>query len=218
MAFTATSATYLAEELEAAGSLAAELGVAHVVAETDEFDDPSFVGNARDRCYHCKRHLVERMAAVARERGCDALLDGANLDDLGDHRPGMLAAAEAGVRHPLLEAGLGKAAVRALAQSAGPRHLGRAAAGVPGVAPALRRADHARQAGGRGRRGAGAARDLGFRQCRVRHHGQVARVEVEARRDRPGGRAGARRDRAPPACRSGSPTWPSTSMVSDREA
>ncbi len=178
VAFTATSATYLAEELETARSLAAELGVVHIVAETDEFDDPSFVGNARDRCYHCKRHLVERMAAVARERGCDALLDGANLDDLGDHRPGMLATAEAGVRHPLLDAGLGKAAVRALAQSAGlatwdaPQQACLASR-LPYGEPITPDKLAAVAAGER------ALRELGFRQCRLRHHGQVARVEVE---------------------------------------
>jgi uncharacterized protein len=179
VAFTATSATYLAEELEAARRLAAGLGVAHVVAETDEFDDASFVANSRDRCYHCKRHLMQRMAAVAHARGCDALLDGANLDDVGDHRPGMRAAAEAGVRHPLLDAGLGKAAVRTLA-----RRAGLAAWDAPQQACLASRLPYGERitpeklaAVAAGER---VLRELGFRQCRVRHHGRVARVEVEA--------------------------------------
>ena len=179
VAFTATSATYLPEELAAARGFATDLGVAHVVVETDEFDDPSFVRNDRDRCYHCKRHLVESMAAVARERGCDALLDGANLDDLGDHRPGMRAALEAGVRHPLLDAGLGKAAIRALAQGAGLRvwdapQQACLASRLPYDEPITPEKLAAVAAAER------ALRELGFRQCRVRHHGQVARVEVEA--------------------------------------
>jgi pyridinium-3,5-biscarboxylic acid mononucleotide sulfurtransferase len=179
VAYTATSATYLPEELQTARRLAASLGVLHVVTETDEFDDPSFVQNPRERCYHCKKHLVDSMTAVAREHGCAALLDGANQDDLGDHRPGMRAAREAGVRHPLLDAGLDKAAVRALARDAGlatwdaPAQAclaSRVPYGEP-ITPAKLAAVAAAER---------ALHELGFRQCRVRHHGQTARVEVEA--------------------------------------
>jgi uncharacterized protein len=179
VAFTATSATYRAEELEAARRFADELGVKHVTVATDEFDDPAFLQNPRERCYHCKRHLVERMAAVARQHGCDALLDGANADDLRDHRPGMRAAAAAGVRRPLLDAGLGKAAVRALARRAGlavwdaPQQACLASRVPYGEAIT---ADKLAAVAGAER----ALRELGFRQCRVRHHGSVARVEVEA--------------------------------------
>lgn len=179
VAFTASSATYLPDELATARRVAGELGVTHVVAGTSEFDDPSFVDNPRERCYHCKRHLVRRMAQAAQEHGCDALLDGANHDDLGDHRPGMRAAAEAGVRHPLLAAGLGKDAVRALAREAGlatwdaPAQAclaSRVPYGEPITPDKLAAVAAAERA----------LRELGFRQCRVRHHGQVARVEVEA--------------------------------------
>ena len=119
VAFTAVSATYLPEELDAARDLAAGLGVRHVVVETHEFDEPAFTGNPRERCYYCKRELVAGMGRVAAEHGCDALVDGANLDDLGDHRPGMRATAEGGVAHPLLEAGIGKAEVRRLSRALG---------------------------------------------------------------------------------------------------
>jgi pyridinium-3,5-biscarboxylic acid mononucleotide sulfurtransferase len=179
VAFTATSATYLPEELQTARRLAASLGVRHVVVETSEFDDPLFVQNPRERCYHCKKHLVEHMAAVAAQYGSEALLDGANRDDLGDHRPGMRAAAEAGVRHPLLDAGLDKAAVRALARAAGvatwdaPAQAclaSRVPYGQPITADKLAAVAAAERA----------LRELGFRQCRVRHHGQTARIEVEA--------------------------------------
>ena len=179
VAFTATSATYLSEELRAARALADALGVVHVVEETDEFADERFLANGRERCYHCKRHLLEQMAAVAREHGCDALLDGANLDDLGDHRPGLRASREAGVRHPLLDAGLSKPVVRALARAAGlaawdaPQQACLASR-IPYDEPITPEKLAAVAAGER------ALHELGFKQCRVRHHGQVARVEVVA--------------------------------------
>jgi pyridinium-3,5-biscarboxylic acid mononucleotide sulfurtransferase len=178
VAFTAVSETYLDEELDTARRLAAGLGVDHVVVRTGELGDPRFAANSRERCYHCKAHLVAQMRAVAAGRGCAALLDGANRDDLGDHRPGMRAAEEAGVRHPLLEAGLGKAAVRRLARLAGlatwdaPQQAclaSRIPYGEPITADKLHAIGAAEAA----------LRELGFRQCRVRHHGAVARVEIE---------------------------------------
>ena len=178
VAFTAASETYLPEELEAAQGVARGLGVEHVVAETDELSDPGFAANPRERCYACKGHLLEAMRAVAAERGCAALLDGANLDDLGDHRPGMRAAAENGVRHPLLEAGVDKAAVRRLARAAGlptwdaPQQAclaSRIPYGEPITVDKLEAVAEAERA----------LHALGFRQCRVRHHGSIARVEVE---------------------------------------
>ncbi len=178
IAFTAASETYLPEELEAARSVAGALGVEHVVEETDELSDPGFAANPRERCYACKGHLLEAMRAVAVERGCAVLLDGANLDDLGDHRPGMRAAAENGVRHPLLEAGVDKAAVRRLARAAGlvtwdaPQQAclaSRIPYGEPITVEKLETVAEAERA----------LHALGFRQCRVRHHGSIARVEVE---------------------------------------
>ena len=179
LAYTAVSATYLPEELDVARGLAAELGVRHVVVETHELDEPSFTGNPRERCYFCKRELVAEMRRVAAEHGCAALVDGANLDDLGDHRPGMHASAEGGVAHPLLEAGIGKAEVRRLARALGlstwdaPQQAclaSRIPYGEPITVEKLTAVAEAERV----------LRELGFRQCRVRHHGAVARVEVEA--------------------------------------
>ena len=179
VAFTAVSETYLPEELQAARDLAAGLGVRHVVVETHEFDDPDFTGNPRERCYYCKRELVAEMTRVAAAQGCDALLDGANLDDLGDHRPGMRATAEAGVAHPLLAAGLGKDEVRRLS-----RALKLVTWDAPQQACLASRIPYGETITVEKLRTVAAAeralRELGFRQCRVRHHGSVARVEVES--------------------------------------
>jgi uncharacterized protein len=191
LAYTAVSATYLPEELAVARDLAGQLGVHHVVVETREFDEPSFTGNPRERCYFCKRELVAEMRRVAAEHECAALVDGANLDDLGDHRPGMRASAEGGVAHPLLEAGIGKAEVRRLARGLGlptwdaPQQAclaSRIPYGEPITVEKLTAVAEAERV----------LRELGFRQCRVRHHGAGARVEVEA--DDIGRAAGAARE------------------------
>jgi uncharacterized protein len=178
VAFTAVSATYLPEELQTARAFAVTLGVRHVVVETHEFDDPEFTGNPRERCYSCKRQLVAEMARVAAETGCAALLDGANLDDLGDHRPGMRATAEGGVAHPLLAAGIGKGEVRRLS-----RELGLVTWDAPQQACLASRIPYGEPITVEKLQAVAAAelvlRELGFRQCRVRHHGSVARVEVE---------------------------------------
>ncbi len=179
VAFTAVSATYLPEELRAARDLAAGLGVRHVVVETHELDDPAFTGNPRERCYFCKRELVAEMARLAAETGCAALLDGANLDDLGDHRPGMRATAEGGVAHPLLAAGLGKDEVRRLS-----KELGLATWDAPQQACLASRIPYGEPITVQKLEAIAAAErvlhELGFRQCRVRRHGSVARVEVES--------------------------------------
>jgi uncharacterized protein len=179
VAFTAVSATYLPEELRTARALAVTLGVRHVVVETHEFDDPEFIGNPRERCYFCKRQLVAEMARVAAETGCAALLDGANVDDLGDHRPGMRATAERGVTHPLLAAGVGKDEVRRLS-----KELGLVTWNAPQQACLASRIPYGEPITVEKLQAVAAAervlRELGFRQCRVRHHGSVARVEVES--------------------------------------
>ncbi len=179
VAFTAVSPTYLDEELATAKQVAESLGVAHVVAPTHEFDDPRFVANSRERCYHCKAGLVDEMVRVAAERGCTALVDGANADDVGDHRPGMRAAGERGVLHPLLAAGIGKAEVRRLA-----RELALPTWDAPQQACLASRIPYDEAITAPKLAAVAVAerslRALGFTQCRVRHHGQVARVEVEA--------------------------------------
>ncbi len=119
LAFTAASNTYREDELAEARALAAHLGVRHVVQRTSELDDADFVGNPRERCYYCKRVLVGEMRRAAEAVGMAVLADGANRDDLDDFRPGLAAAAEVGVRHPLIEAGLGKDDVRALSRLLG---------------------------------------------------------------------------------------------------
>jgi uncharacterized protein len=178
VAATATSPTYLDEELAVAREVAARLGVEHVVLETREFDDPRFVENSRERCYWCKSGLLDALGELAGARGA-RVVDGANADDAGDHRPGMKAAAERGVLQPLLAAGVTKTEVRRLARELGlptwdaPQQAclaSRIPYGAPITPERLAAVAAAEKA----------LRELGFRQCRARHHGDVARLEIEA--------------------------------------
>ena len=179
VAFTAASELLPPHELAAARALAASLSVEHVVCETDVDKDPVFAANGRDRCYICKRHMLRTMSAVARDRDLETLADGVNHDDLGDVRPGLRAADEYGVAHPLLAAGIGKAEVRSLA-----KRLGLATWGAPQQACLASRIPYGQQITLEKLRTIAAAegvlRELGFAQCRVRHHGSVARIEVES--------------------------------------
>jgi pyridinium-3,5-biscarboxylic acid mononucleotide sulfurtransferase len=177
VAATATSPTYLDEELTAAREVAAVLGVEHLVLETREFDDPRFVENSQERCYWCKSGLLDALLEVAEHRGA-CVADGANADDAGDHRPGMKAAAERGVLQPLLAAGVTKAEVRRLA-----RELGLPTWDAPQQACLASRIPYG-DAITPDKLAAVAAveralHELGFRQCRARHHGDVARLEIE---------------------------------------
>jgi uncharacterized protein len=180
LAFTAVSETYRDDELATARAFAASLGVRHLTWQTRELDDQRFVANTRDRCYYCKSSLLEAMERAAAEVGIEALIDGANRDDLGDERPGLRASAEHGVRHPLVEAGLGKAAVRALARAldlpvwskpAEACLASRIAYDEPVTADKLRQVAAAEDV----------LRELGLGpELRVRHHGNVARIELPA--------------------------------------
>ena len=116
LAVTASSPLYPPITIERARGLAGRLGVEHVVIETDELSDEHFTANPPDRCYLCKRELYGSLAEIARSRGIPHVVDGAQLDDLGDYRPGMRAAREFGVRSPLIEAGATKAEVRSLSR------------------------------------------------------------------------------------------------------
>jgi pyridinium-3,5-biscarboxylic acid mononucleotide sulfurtransferase len=178
VAVTATSPSYLDEELAAARALTASLGVEHVVVATHEFDDARFIENSRERCYFCKSGLLDALAEIARTRGGATLVDGANADDVGDHRPGMRAAAEHGVLQPLLAAGVGKVEVRRLA-----RDLGLSTWDAPQQACLASRVPYGEAITADKLAAVAAAekalRELGFRQCRARHHGDVARLEVE---------------------------------------
>ncbi len=177
VAITARSETYPESEFHEAAELARSLGVRHEVLHTSELGIEGFAQNPPDRCYYCKRELFQRMQAVARRLGTPHVVDGANLDDEGDFRPGMRAARELGVRSPLREAGLSKAEVRALSRS-----LGLSTWDKPAFACLASRfpygeaitAERLRQVG----QAEAALRRLGYRQCRVRYHGPIARIEV----------------------------------------
>jgi uncharacterized protein len=175
---TAESETYTPEELETAKATAASLCAPHVVISTREFDDPVFRSNPPDRCYHCKKELFGALERIRIERGFARVADGSNADDSSDYRPGSRAAAELGVAKPIADAGLTKADAREISKALGLAAWDRPAAAclasrVPyGVelTPALM----ARIAAAESK-----VRELtGARQVRVRHHGDIARIEV----------------------------------------
>ncbi len=116
IAVTAVSPSLATGELELAARVAETIGIRHVIIRTDEFQQPGYLQNAGNRCYFCKSELYGRLAALKPELGFDVILNGANVDDLGDHRPGMTAAKEHQVQSPLVEAGLQKSDVRAIAR------------------------------------------------------------------------------------------------------
>jgi len=179
LAVTALSPTYPDWERIEAAELANNLGIRYVEILTHETDNPVFASNPPDRCYFCKKELVEQVARVAREHGLSVIADGTTVDDLGDHRPGRRAAMEAGVRSPLLEAGFSKADVRELS-----RRLGLATADKPSLACLASRIPYGTAITPEKLKAVdeveNALRVEGFRQLRVRHHGDVARIEVEA--------------------------------------
>ena len=119
VAVTAVSDSLASGELEEAREIAGRIGIRHRVIRTEEFANPDYVRNNPDRCYFCKSELYGRLSGMLNVLDCDIIASGANTDDAGDHRPGMRAAGEKGVRHPLQECGLGKADVRALARAWG---------------------------------------------------------------------------------------------------
>src|SRR5512138_3245528 len=177
VALTAHSPAVPHAEREEAGRIAARLGVRHLVRESREQDDPRYVENGTDRCYHCKRELYRLCEEAAREEGIAAILDGFNADDRGDHRPGHRAAQERRVRSPLAEAGLTKAKVRAWSEAYGlptwdKPQMACLASRIPYGTPVTpERLGQVEQA-------EAALRRLGLRDLRVRHHGDVGRVEV----------------------------------------
>jgi uncharacterized protein len=179
LAVTADSPTLPRTELAEATSLARELGAAHVVIATAEMEDERFTSNPPDRCFYCKQELFETVLALAAERGYQNVVYGATAADLGDHRPGMRAASQAGATAPLLEAGFTKQDVREMSREMGLRTWDKPAMaclssrfpyGTHLTAPELSQVERAEEL---------LRRDLGFRQVRVRHHGTVARVELE---------------------------------------
>jgi uncharacterized protein len=164
-------------ELDAARVVAASFGARLVELATDEVADPRYAANPADRCFYCKSELHAKLRPWARENGFAAVADGLNVDDLGDWRPGKKAADEAGVRHPLVDAGLGKDAIRAVA-----RALGLANWDKPALACLSSRVPYGTAIRPAMLDQIGYAellvRRLGFASVRVRWHGDVARIEV----------------------------------------
>jgi uncharacterized protein len=179
LAVTAVSPSLAPGELEAARTTAREIGIRHRSVRTHEVDLEPYRANGLDRCYHCKSELYDVLAGVARREGFESVASGANADDLGDFRPGLRAAAERGIRHPLVEAGLGKDDVREMSRALGIPTWNKPASACLSsrFAFGVRIGVEELSKVGRAER---AIKDLGFAQVRVRVHGDVARVEVEA--------------------------------------
>lgn len=174
----ASSPAYPESEQEEARALAGALGARLVEVTTTEVELDAYARNNPDRCFHCKEELFDTLEPVQRELGLAHLAYGATADDAGDHRPGHGSAVRRGVRFPLLEAGLAKSEVRAAARELGLPNWNkpsfaclssRIPHGTPVTVAALRQIEAAEAA----------LKALGFRQVRVRHHGDVARIEVE---------------------------------------
>ena len=177
LALTTVSPATPAEDLETAKSVAAALGAAHLLVDVDELAIDGYASNPTNRCFFCKDNLFTVAAAEAARRGLAAVLDGANLDDLADHRPGLHAAAAHGVRHPLVEAGFSKPDIRAASHALGLPTWDRPAS------PCLssRFPYGTRITAERLAQVAAAERFLraqGLRELRVRHHEHTARLEV----------------------------------------
>ena len=174
---TADSETYPASELDETRRLAALLGAKHVIVQTRELDNPEYAVNSPNRCYFCKEELFAKLGPIARQYGDAIMVYGANMDDLGDHRPGMDAAKAAGVRAPLIEAEVWKEEIRTLS-----RELGLPTWDKPSFACLSSRFQYGEAITPEKLRRIDAAesfiRSLGFRQFRVRHHDRLARLEV----------------------------------------
>jgi uncharacterized protein len=180
LALTTSSASMPAHELTAARSLAERIGAAHLVVATDEVAITDYARNPINRCYFCKDNLYRICHAEAAARGLDAILDGVNADDLGDFRPGLTAANEQAVRHPLVEVGMTKADVRAASavlgldtwdKPASPCLASRFPYGTAITHERLQRVEAAENV----------LRQLGFREFRVRFADDTARLEIAAR-------------------------------------
>jgi len=174
----ASSETYPQTEIEEALETAGKLGLSVIRIDTDELKNEAFAANTPDRCFFCKTELFSKLIAIGQDHDIRWVADGANLDDLDDYRPGSRAAAELGVRSPLREAGFTKKDIREIS-----RRMGLPTWNKPSFAclssripygtriepDILRRLDKAERF----------IKELGFRQVRVRHHGEIARIEVE---------------------------------------
>jgi uncharacterized protein len=164
-------------EKEEAASLAHNIGLRFKIIDSNEMSNPDFVANPPERCYYCKRELFSELKPLAKAEGLKWIADGTNADDLSDFRPGRKASAEAGIRSPLLEAGLTKAEIRQLSHAkslptwdrpASPCLASRIPYGIPVTAETLNKIA----------RGEQYLHNLGIRELRLRHHGDIARIEL----------------------------------------
>ncbi len=178
VAVLASSPAYPESEQAAAREMARDIGARLVEVTTDEVELEAYARNNPDRCFHCKEELFDTLEPVQRELGLAHLAYGATADDAGDHRPGHGSAVRRGVRFPLLEAGMAKSEIRAAARALGLANWNkpsfaclssRIPHGTPVTVAALRQIEAAEDA----------LKALGFKQVRVRHHGDVARIEVD---------------------------------------
>jgi uncharacterized protein len=177
VAITADSASIPESHKRDAEAFVARFGIAHEYIQTYEFDNPDYVKNSADRCFHCKDELFTRLEEVGRERGIPHIIYGVNRDDLGDYRPGQNAARIHEVKAPLVEAGLSKAEIRELSRLAGLPTWDRPASaclssripyGTPVTIQNVKTVETGEEE----------IRALGFRQFRVRFHGELVRIEV----------------------------------------
>jgi len=177
LAVTADSPSYPSSHRDVAVRIVEQFALRHEFIRTGEMEREEYRANPSNRCYYCKQELFGRLTALARERGFSAVADGNNADDRGDYRPGRQAAREFGVRSPLDEAGLTKADIRQLSRRLGLPTWDQPASaclssripyGAEVTVEKLRMIEQAEQV----------LTSLGFRQCRVRHHGDVARLEI----------------------------------------
>ena len=179
VAATATSEIYSVREKDRAIKFGRDRGIEHIVFHSHEASLPAFVSNGPERCYHCKKSLFQDLVEIAASRGIEHVGHGANVDDLDDYRPGFRAAAEMGIMAPLLDAGLKKQEIRSLSREIGLDTWDKPAMaclatripyGNPITSEKLRMIEEAETF----------LLERGFGQCRVRHHGSVARIEVES--------------------------------------
>ena len=177
LAVTGDSTSYPTFQRELAEQLTTQFGIRHRIIFTEEFEDSNYTSNPANRCYYCKSELYTKLDQLAREGGFDVICDGTNADDIGDYRPGRQAAREMGVRSPLLECGMTKSDIREMSRRAGLATWDQPASaclssrvpyGQVVTIEKLSMIDKAEMS----------LKELGFRQVRVRHHGDVARIEV----------------------------------------
>jgi uncharacterized protein len=177
LAVTLRSPSYPAEQIQKARDFAAHFNIPHLVITSDELDIPEFRENSPDRCYHCKKEIISKIQMIAEQRRLHVIFDGTNADDLSDYRPGTRALEEMGVRSPFAEVGMTKEEIRIISRE---EHLptwdtpasaclaSRIPYGVAIDQERLKQIEDAEEA----------IRELGFRQFRVRYHGELARIEI----------------------------------------